>query len=186
MGREELWKLLEELNDRLADQDVHAELYIIGGSAMALGYDEDRTTMDVDCRIGESAHEVHEAAQAIAQEHGLAKDWLNEAAEQTFMIPEEPDTAQRTVFAEPDLIVTIASPERMIAMKTAAGRSIDLKDGAVPVPVQREEIGALRGDRVYRALERRRRLASRLDHVEDVPRQPHVGALELAAQDLRS
>lgn len=142
MGREELWKLLEELNDRLADQGVRTELYVVGGSAMALGYDNTRATMDVDCRIGESAHEVHEAAQTIAREHGLAEDWLNEAAAQTLMIPEEPDTAQRTVFAKPNLIVTIASPERMIAMKTAAGRNIDLKDIAELLPQSRIKSGA--------------------------------------------
>lgn len=40
--------LFHELSDRLADAGVSAQLFVVGGAAMALAYDDGRVTRDVD------------------------------------------------------------------------------------------------------------------------------------------
>lgn len=107
---------------------MRAELYVVGGSAMVLEYDSNRATRDVDCVITKGQHAVYQAVQTIAQEHGLPEDWLNEAAAVTHLIPEDPDRDARTSFTGSNLIVRTASPDRMIAMKIAASRAVDIDD----------------------------------------------------------
>ncbi len=40
--------LFQQLSDRLDAVGVHAQLYVVGGAAMALAYDSSRLTRDVD------------------------------------------------------------------------------------------------------------------------------------------
>jgi len=94
---------------------------------MALAYEPGRLTRDVDT-LFVPAPEVRRAAEAIAAERGLEPDWLNDAAKG--FLPGQ-DEHPATVFESESLLVQVASPEYLLAMKLHASRDErDLDDAA--------------------------------------------------------
>ncbi len=94
---------------------------------MALAYEQGRLTRDVDA-LFVPAPEVGQAAEAIATAHGLEPDWLNDAAKG--FLPGQ-DEHPATVFESEPLLVQVASPEYLLAMKLHASRDErDLDDAA--------------------------------------------------------
>ena len=71
LDRNRIMKLFETLSARLAARGIRGQLYIVGGSAMIVGYGRERTTRDVDARIEYAKDEVLAAADEIAAEQGL-------------------------------------------------------------------------------------------------------------------
>lgn len=57
--------LFHELSDRLAVARVTAQLFVVGGAAMALAYDRDRLTRDVDA-LFVPAPEVRRIAEEMS------------------------------------------------------------------------------------------------------------------------
>ena len=47
MTGEEIRRLLVELGSRLAARSIEGELYVVGGAAIALAFDERRSTRDI-------------------------------------------------------------------------------------------------------------------------------------------
>ena len=122
-----LQDLFQELSADLQTRGTKAQLFVVGGAAMALAYDRGRVTRDVDAFF-EPAPEVRAIAADIAERHGLQPDWLNDAAK-GFMpaIDDKP----RTVFESDSLLVQVPSPEYLLAMKLHASRDdLDLDDAA--------------------------------------------------------
>ena len=115
--------LLAELDERLKARGVAASVYVVGGAAMALAYGRDDVTPDIDALASHRA--VAEEAQAMADKHGLAEHWLNDAAGP--WIPPRPKGARRRP-TEPGLTVHIAPPEHVLAMKLVALRRKDRPD----------------------------------------------------------
>ena len=74
-----LHDLFQEHSENLQARGLQAQLFVVGGAAMALAYDQQRITRDVDA-IFEPAPEVRDIAESIADRHGLEPDWLNDAA----------------------------------------------------------------------------------------------------------
>lgn len=119
--------LFQELSERLDADGVRAQLFVVGGAAMALAYDQGRLTRDVDA-LFVPAPEVRQAAEAISAAHGLEPDWLNDAAKG--FLPGQ-DEHPATVFESESLLVQVASPEYLLAMKLHASRDErDLDDAA--------------------------------------------------------
>ncbi|HUG49512.1 MAG TPA: DUF6036 family nucleotidyltransferase [Terrimesophilobacter sp.] len=128
LDAEDVRALFQELSDRLAGNGVHAQLFVVGGAAMALAYDQGRLTRDVDA-LFVPAPEVRQAAEAIGAVHGLEPDWLNDAAKG--FLPGQ-DEHPATVFESESLLVQVASPEYLLAMKLHASRDErDLDDAAI-------------------------------------------------------
>ena len=95
---------------------------------MALAYDAERLTRDVDA-LFIPAPEVRRIADEMSGAHGLEPDWLNDAAK-GFMPGE--DDQPRTVFESESLLVQVPSPGYLLAMKLHASRDErDLDDAAV-------------------------------------------------------
>ena len=115
--------LLDELGRRLQAQGVEATVYIVGGAAIALEMDARRVTTDVDALFHPEVT-VRAEAQSIAADHGLPDDWLNTAARA--FVPGGDDGA--VPFEVPGLVVTLASPEHLLAMKMIAFRPTDVPD----------------------------------------------------------
>ena len=124
LDRDQIGDLLEELGRRLLDRGVKGTIYVAGGAAIALEFEERRVTADVDA-IFRPAETVREVATAMATEHGLPTKWLNDSV-RAFLPPGE-DSHART-FSVPGLSVSVASPRYLLAMKMAAGRPQDLHD----------------------------------------------------------
>jgi hypothetical protein len=113
----EVRSLLTELGARLHDRGVEAQLYVVGGAAIALEFDVRRVTADIDA-IFHPETTVSEEAEAMAAEHGLPTNWLNSNAKA--FIPGGDDHA--IPFSVPGLSVALASPEHLLAMKMASYR----------------------------------------------------------------
>lgn len=125
--RQSVEALMGELAARLASEGVAARIVLVGGAALTFRYDRQATT-DVDASL-HPAEEVLRHARAMAVEHGLRGDWLNDAAV-GFFPHEDPETIEVTKVGQ-------ASVERMpsdviLAMKLRACRPRkDLFDIAV-------------------------------------------------------
>jgi hypothetical protein len=120
--------LLQELSDRLRAQGARAQLFAVGGAAMALAYDDARVTRDVDA-VFAPAPLVRQIAESMSADLGLEPDWLNDAAKD--FLP-GPDASPVTVFESEWLLVQVPSPEYLLATKLFASRGgRDLEDAAV-------------------------------------------------------
>jgi len=128
LGREEIRTLLDDLSAELAARGAHAELFLVGGAALAVAYDATRPTRDLDA-VFIPTDVVRQAAAAVAEREGLAQDWLNDAVK-GFLPGPDPD-AQR-FYSSDSLIVDVASPRYLLAMKLFASRAeIDADDIAL-------------------------------------------------------
>lgn len=119
LDREAILTALQALDDQLRSRGIRANLFIVGGAAMAVAYDARRSTADVDAIFTPSS-EVRQAARIVADRLGLAEDWLNDGAK-AFMPGEDPN---RIIVFEGDwLQVAAASPRYLLAMKLLASRA---------------------------------------------------------------
>jgi hypothetical protein len=75
LGRAELERAFTALGERLAHRGVVADLFVVGGAAMALAYDGNRVTRDVDAMFVPHGV-VLEESRAVANELGLPPWWL--------------------------------------------------------------------------------------------------------------
>lgn len=123
--REGITTLLSELADELARREAQADLFLVGGGAMALAYDARRATRDLDA-VFAPTKVVREAAAAVADRHELEEDWLNDAVKG--FLPGE-DADPRLFLELPSLRVSVASPRYLLAMKLRAARvDVDVDD----------------------------------------------------------
>jgi len=78
LGREDIRALLDDLSAELAARGARAELFLVGGAALAVAYDATRATRDLDA-VFIPTDVVRQAARAVAEHRGLTEDWLNDA-----------------------------------------------------------------------------------------------------------
>src|SRR5712691_10626091 len=115
MDRDEIVAAFIALSRRLQLRGVVGEVYIVGGAAIALAFDERRSTRDVDA-VFEPKMVVYEAADEVAKEKGLPAGWLNDAVK-GFLV-DDPDPRQ--VLQLPGLRCSVASPRILLALKVLA------------------------------------------------------------------
>lgn len=121
----EIRGLFTALSDALARDGLHAQMLVVGGAAIALGYDRERATMDIDAAF-EPSKDLRALAERIADEHGLPHDWLNDGAKGFFPRLQSTSTV---CFESESLLVEIPSTEFLLAMKLHASRDEqDLSD----------------------------------------------------------
>lgn len=118
LGREDIRSLFDELSAELAARGARADVFLVGGAALAVAYDAARATRDLDA-VFKPTEVVRQAALAIAERRGLAKDWLNDAVK-GFLPGPDPD-AQR-FYSSPSLTVDVASARFLLAMKLFSSR----------------------------------------------------------------
>lgn len=117
MDSGEIVAALTALGRRLSERGVVADMYLVGGAAMALAYDARRSTRDVDA-VFEPKMAVYEAAAEVGSELGLPVGWLNDAVK-GFLV-EDPHAAP--VLEVPGLRCLVASPQMLLALKVLAHR----------------------------------------------------------------
>jgi len=118
MEREEIVSALTALAAELERRGVSAEMYVVGGAAIALAFDERRATRDIDA-VFEPKSAVYEAAAVVGEELGLPAGWLNDAVK-GFLEGEDPAAAP--VLDLPGLRCLAASPQTLLALKVLAHR----------------------------------------------------------------
>ena len=124
-GRAEMERAFTALGERLARRGVVADVFVVGGAAMALAYDATRVTRDIDATFIPHGIVIEEARR-VADDLGLPYWWLNEQASIYISGKDDPD--KRRVFDHPGLRVSAASPAHIFAMKALAARTRDIDD----------------------------------------------------------
>ncbi len=118
LGRAEILAAFDKLSSELARRGLRADIFVVGGAAMALAYAPERRTRDVDAVFSDPSA-VYEAARAVARRMGLPSDWLNDAVRSYLL---GTDSQERPVYESRSLQVAIASPPYLLAMKLLAAR----------------------------------------------------------------
>lgn len=118
MDRGEIIEALTALADELTQRGISAEMYVVGGAAIALAFDERRSTRDIDA-VFEPKEVVYEAAASVGERRGLPPGWLNDAVK-GFLVGDDPAAAP--VLDLPGLRCLAASPETLLALKVLAHR----------------------------------------------------------------
>ena len=113
MDRREIIEALTALANELEGRGVSAEMYVVGGAAIALAFDERRATRDIDA-VFEPKAVVYEAAAVVAEKLELPGGWLNDAVGS--------DPAAAPVLDLPGLRCLAASPQTLLALKVLAHR----------------------------------------------------------------
>ena len=148
LGRARIVELLSELGRRLDRLGVHAEIYVVGGGAMALAYNRERVTRDIDA-IFEPKATVYAEARRMADELGLPPDWLNDGVKA--FLPASSDPRARTALTAPGVSVGVASAEYLFAMKAAAAR---IEEDTEDLRLLAVELGITSADQALTLLER--------------------------------
>jgi predicted nucleotidyltransferase len=125
LDRARLERAFAALGDRLVQRGIVADVFVVGGAAIALAYDATRVTRDVDSLFVPHGIVLDEARN-VARDLGLPPWWLNEQA--SVYISGKDDLGKRRVFDHPGLRVTAASPRHIFAMKALAARTRDIDD----------------------------------------------------------
>ena len=125
LDRAQLERAFTALGERLVRRGVVADVFVVGGAAMALAYDATRVTRDVDSLFVPHGI-VLEEARNVAKDLGMPPWWLNEQA--SVYISGKDDPGKRRVFDHPGLRVTAVSPRHIFAMKAFAARTRDIDD----------------------------------------------------------
>jgi hypothetical protein len=129
LSRADIRALLDELSAELTARHAKADVFLVGGAAIAIAYDATRSTRDLDAVFRPTAV-VRDAATAVAQRRHLSADWLNDAV-RGFLPGADPD-AER-FYESPSLNVDVASARYLLAMKLFAARAETDTDDIVPV-----------------------------------------------------
>ena len=113
-----LEKAFELLNAYLAQKEVRADLYLVGGAVMCLVHRVRPATKDVDAWFTEP-EAVREAARRVAEDIGISSNWLNDAAKA--FVPANADYDAWKSYSH--LTVSAADARTMLAMKCASARA---------------------------------------------------------------
>jgi hypothetical protein len=119
LSADDIRRLFGELAAELESRGTHAELFLVGGAAIALCFDGHRSTRDLDAAFAPTS-EVRKAAEAVAEREDLDPGWLNDAVKGYL---HGPDPEAVRYFEAPGLIVDVASAEYLLAMKLFSSRA---------------------------------------------------------------
>ncbi|MEM9033341.1 MAG: DUF6036 family nucleotidyltransferase [Actinomycetota bacterium] len=133
LGRKDFLQLFDALARKCADQEIRAELFVVGGAAMAIAYSTIRATKDLDA-VFEPKAIVYQLADEVAAESplDLPAGWLNDGVKS--FLPGV-DSAATVSYERPGLTVRVASPQYLFALKALAAREADEEDLLILFPL---------------------------------------------------
>ncbi|MFV0433832.1 MAG: DUF6036 family nucleotidyltransferase [Leucobacter sp.] len=117
-------ELLHKVDAACAERGIVADVFLVGGGAMALAYDSDRRTRDLD-GIFAPTDELRSIIADIGESENLEPDWFNDGAK-GYIIREDSDAEE--IIHTKHLRVRVASPEYLLAMKLLSARETDVDD----------------------------------------------------------
>lgn len=126
LTKEEILSLLTTMGEVLAAQNRVGRIHVVGGAAIALGYNSNRLTEDVDAVMLTERELILAASEVAAKRLGVKPTWLDRNV--FGFVTKHDDRKSRVVFQHPGLQVVAGSPEELLAMKLLAGRRKDRQD----------------------------------------------------------
>jgi hypothetical protein len=120
LDREAIVSALEEIVDGLILAGISARLKLVGGAALAIQYYDRPATTDVDGHFS-PAEAVQRIADDVGATRGWPGGWLNDKA-QAFFSHYDSDDDWHAFITAGDVVVLVASPQLLLAMKLHAGR----------------------------------------------------------------
>jgi hypothetical protein len=99
LSADDIRRLLGELASELDAAGQRAEIFLVGGAAIALCFDARRATRDLDA-VFTPTDSVRRAAASVADREGLDPDWLNDAVRASYrgLTPMRCGTSKPRVF----------------------------------------------------------------------------------------
>lgn len=119
MDRSLIERALSELGRELLREGLHADVFVVGGAAITLAFEDRPATKDVDAVFTNPAR-VRAAAERVGVRLDLPPDWLNDGVKG--FLPHSVDPDADVFLDEPGLRVMVASPRYVLGMKLAAAR----------------------------------------------------------------
>lgn len=121
LNRADIENALNLLLEELSKSNEESAIYVIGGAAINLAYNEKRaTTTDVDVKIT-NPDVVIKAAEQVGNQLNLPADWLNTEAVGYLSTQNQP-TDWILWKASGKASIYIAAPEMLLTMKLKASR----------------------------------------------------------------
>ena len=146
--KKHILSLLTDLAGRLYKQGIQGEIGVVGGAALVIAFDARVATKDVDA-IFKPSNAIRKSVSAIAREHGLPEDWLNDGVKG--FLPGNPK--QKVIILDvPGLRVWVPEPEYMLAMKAISAR-VDTQD-ADDLKLLIRKLGIKKKDGVFSIIEK--------------------------------
>jgi predicted nucleotidyltransferase len=127
LDKAEVERLLVRLGELAHAEGTRIDVFLVGGAAMALAYDNNRTTGDLDA-VFEPKSRVYELARKVSDESDLdlPADWLNDGVKG--FLPGADDDARGVLLDTEGISVTVASPRYLFVLKAMAARESDEGD----------------------------------------------------------
>jgi hypothetical protein len=132
LSRDQIVRAFTRLGEILWRQKKRGEIAVFGGTAIVLEHDFRNATKGVDAKITGEHGAVIEAQRQVAAELGLPAYWLNEQA--TAYLSSKADFALFGTYPDelhPGLLVHVATPEYLLAMKAQSQRIDDMSDAVL-------------------------------------------------------
>jgi hypothetical protein len=114
---DEIMESFVALNDELHKEGQKGEIGIVGGAVMCLVYNARKATRDVDA-VFEPSQIIRRAAEKIAKERGLPRDWLNDGAKGYLVA----NFKRKNIATLSNLVIWAPEPRYMLAMKCISAR----------------------------------------------------------------
>lgn len=117
LSKKDILRLFGQLSERLAEENIQGELYLVGGAVMCLVLQAREATRDVDAFFKPSK-QLRLAAAQVARDNGLPENWLNDGVKGFFS-----EQASFNRYLEySNLKIYVADPAYLLAMKCLAAR----------------------------------------------------------------
>ena len=123
LTKAQIHELFQKLNEKLKAEGVRGEVGIVGGAVMCLVFNARPSTKDID-GIFMPTQKIREFIKEIADEEGVAEDWLNDGAKGYI----QGSFDKMEVLSLSHLTVWAPKADYMLAMKCISAR-VDSSDG---------------------------------------------------------
>lgn len=120
LHREDIIRGLKQLADKAAERGISADIYVVGGAALALRYFDRDPTVDIDARVNRW-DEISPIVEEISRENLWVENWFNVEASQ-FVPSWGKDAEWELIYSSAGINIYVASAEVLLMMKLAASR----------------------------------------------------------------
>jgi hypothetical protein len=125
LSRNRILELFAKLDAKMQTTGIEANIYVVGGAAIALTIAGERVTNDIDGYY--ENYDLDPIIKAVAKDEDLPESWLNHSINATLAYFKK-DDEPKTVYVGKSLTIQVASPGYVLAMKLAARREKDIED----------------------------------------------------------